>query len=101
MSPNVPFSPDLAKFFRVSWDSGMGRGGCGMGGHGGSVGKIADCQLEDAQGKNSMRLYTGPKGVRFVPILGKSGDYWVEIFEVRKNLQWGSAGGGKNSPSRG
>jgi hypothetical protein len=31
-----------------------------------------------------MHLYTGPKGVRFVPIFGKSGDFWGEIVEVRK-----------------
>jgi hypothetical protein len=36
---------------------------------------------------NITTLYTGPKGVRLGRIFRKSGDFWVEVVEVRKNLQ--------------
>jgi hypothetical protein len=52
--------------------------------------KISDIRLpnwERRRERNSARLYTGPKGERFEPTFGKSGDFWVGIVEVRKNLQ--------------
>jgi hypothetical protein len=36
--------------------------------------------------KNIAALYTGPKGVRFVPIFEKSSDFWGGIIENAKNL---------------
>jgi hypothetical protein len=37
--------------------------------------------------KKCVHLYIGPKGVRFVPIFEKSGNFWFEIDENAKNLK--------------
>jgi hypothetical protein len=48
-------------------------------------------------GKNSTRLYTGPKGVRFVPIFGKSADYSLKLLKFERICKgvWGESGYGR------
>jgi hypothetical protein len=41
-------------------------------------------------GGKRVHLYTGPKGVRFVPIFEKSGNFLGMIGEKAKNLTTGS-----------
>ena len=57
---------------------GVGIGALGIGEpFDGSHGEQARRLHADAgAGKNSTRLYIGPKGARFVPIFGKSGNFW-------------------------
>jgi hypothetical protein len=44
------------------------------------------------------RSYTGPKGVRLVPILEKSADFLVEIFQVGRKLKKLDGGIGAGTP---